>query len=100
MRNSSASTFKVCFKANIRNNTNWLCIWFYRRLSQQTKRILGIITVGEPACGMNAAMRAFVRFSVTHGFKVLGIQDGFIGLLQDQVNEVLLIEQRYNCMLD
>lgn len=56
--------------------------------------MLGIITVGEPACGMNAAMRAFVRFTVTHGFKVLGIQDGFSGLLQDQVSGLIAAEQQ------
>lgn len=43
---------------------------------------------------MNAAMRAFVRFTVTHGFKVLGIQDGFSGLLQDQVSGFIPAEQQ------
>jgi 6-phosphofructokinase len=43
--------------------------------------------VGDPACGMNAAVRAFVRFSISHGFKILGVQDGFNGLLANTVSE-------------
>ncbi|CAD5112534.1 DgyrCDS1745 [Dimorphilus gyrociliatus] len=41
---------------------------------------LGIMSVGAPACGMNAAMRAFVRLSLTSGYGVIGIHDGFEGL--------------------
>ena len=46
---------------------------------------LGLINVGAPACGMNAAMRAFVRLALTKGFGVLGIRYGFEGLLNDNV---------------
>jgi 6-phosphofructokinase 1 len=43
---------------------------------------LGVMYVGAPACGMNAAARAFVRIALTQGYKVLGIHYGFEGLVQ------------------
>lgn len=46
---------------------------------------LGIMYVGAPSCGMNAAARAFVRISLTRGYRVLGIHYGFDGLLKDDV---------------
>lgn len=46
---------------------------------------LGMINVGAPACGKNAAMRSFVRLALTSGFGVSGIHFGFEGLLQDHV---------------
>jgi len=55
-------------------------------LHVQNKR-LAIINVGAPACGMNAAMRAFVRMVVTHKFKALAINQGFQGLLHDEVGD-------------
>jgi len=50
----------------------------------QNKR-MAIMNVGAPACGMNAAMRAFVRMVVTHKFKAIGVNQGFQGLLHDEV---------------
>ena len=44
------------------------------------------MNVGAPACGMNAAVRSFVRLSVAHGYKVLGSHYGFEGLIQDNVS--------------
>jgi len=57
---------------------------------------LGVMYVGAPACGMNAAARAFVRVALTQGYNVLGIRYGFEGLLVDDVglkrsNMVLLV---------
>jgi len=46
---------------------------------------MAIINVGAPACGMNAAMRAFVRMVVTHKFRALAVNQGFQGLLHDEV---------------
>jgi len=42
--------------------------------------------IGAPACGMNAAARAFVRMGLTQGCKVLGIRYGFEGLVQHDVS--------------
>ena len=45
------------------------------------------MNVGAPACGMNAAMRAFVRLALTNGYGVTGIKYGFEGLINDNVSE-------------
>ena len=50
---------------------------------------MAIIVVGAPACGTNAAVRAFVRMVVTHKFKALGVNQGFQGLLHDEVSGLL-----------
>jgi len=50
---------------------------------------MAIMNVGPPACGMNAAMRAFVRMVVTHKFKAIGVNQGFQGLLHDEVGGLL-----------
>jgi len=42
---------------------------------------IGVLTSGGDAPGMNAAIRAVVRTAMTHGANVLGISDGFEGLL-------------------
>lgn len=45
---------------------------------------IGVLTSGGDAPGMNAAIRAVVRTAMTHGAKVLGIIDGFEGLLNGE----------------
>jgi len=49
---------------------------------------LAVMNIGAPSCGMNAAIRSFVRMSLTAGFRVLGVHYGIEGLLQDQVMEI------------
>jgi len=49
---------------------------------------IGIINIGAPACGMNACVRSFVRISLTKGFKVLGIQDSFDGLIKGDMRDL------------
>lgn len=48
----------------------------------------GIIHVGAPAGGMNAATRQAVRFCHYRGHTPLGIYNGFDGLLEDNVAEL------------
>ena len=43
------------------------------------------MNVGAPAAGMNSAVRAFVRSALYNGHSVVGVNDGFEGLLKDQV---------------
>lgn len=45
------------------------------------KRI-AVLTSGGDAPGMNAAIRAVVRSGVEHGLEVLGVEDGFKGLVE------------------
>uniref|UniRef100_A0A6M2DYB9 6-phosphofructokinase n=1 Tax=Xenopsylla cheopis TaxID=163159 RepID=A0A6M2DYB9_XENCH len=42
---------------------------------------LAVIHIGAPACGMNAAVRSFVRNSIYRGHNVLGIHEGIEGLI-------------------
>jgi len=46
---------------------------------------IGLVTSGGDAPGMNAAIRAVVRFAVPRGLAVLGIERGYRGLIDDQV---------------
>ncbi|XP_076456810.1 ATP-dependent 6-phosphofructokinase-like isoform X2 [Babylonia areolata] len=55
----------------------------------QPHRNLAIMNMGSPACGMNAAVRAFVRLGLTQGFRVLGIHDSFDGLVTGNVKPML-----------
>lgn len=41
--------------------------------------------IGAPACGMNAAVRSFVRNCIYRGDKVLGINDGIEGLIAGNI---------------
>jgi len=43
---------------------------------------IGVLTSGGDAPGMNAAVRAVVRFAAAQGVDVVGIQNGFHGLLE------------------
>ena len=44
-----------------------------------------IVHVGAPACGINAAVRSFVRNCVYRGDTVYGVHDGFDGFLSGNV---------------
>lgn len=48
------------------------------------KRI-GVLTSGGDAPGMNAAIRAVVRYGIFAGMEVFGIERGYTGLLEDNV---------------
>ncbi|KAG0046438.1 6-phosphofructokinase, alpha subunit [Gryganskiella cystojenkinii] len=49
---------------------------------------IGIINVGAPAGGMNAAVRAAVRYALNRGHVPFGIQNGFPGLIAGQIKEM------------
>ncbi len=54
------------------------------------KFTLAVMNIGAPACGVNSAIRSFVRHSLTRGsaIKVLGIHDGFKGLINNELIEL------------
>lgn len=54
--------------------------------SPQLHRNLAVMNIGAPACGMNAAVRSFVRLSLTQSLRVLGIQDSFDGLINGHIH--------------
>lgn len=48
-------------------------------------RTIGILTSGGDAPGMNAAIRAVVRYAIAQGCQVKGILKGYSGLLERQI---------------
>ncbi|BHF82433.1 hypothetical protein SprV_0802557100 [Sparganum proliferum] len=57
-------------------------------VGDRAKLRVGIVNVGAPACGINAAMRSFVRLAITKGYRVLGIMEGFHGLVNGKVRDI------------
>ncbi len=51
-------------------------------------KTIAVLTSGGDAPGMNAAIRAVVRRSIANGKKVIGIQKGYQGLLNEEMNEM------------
>lgn len=51
-------------------------------------RNIGIVTSGGDAPGMNAAIRAVVRRAIPNGFKTIGVERGYAGLLEDQTRHL------------
>ncbi len=61
--------------------------------SQEKKRgvildRIGVLTSGGDAPGMNACIRAIVRSAASYEIKVIGIQGGYAGLLEDRFVEL------------
>ncbi|KAF8638283.1 hypothetical protein AX17_002303 [Amanita inopinata Kibby_2008] len=59
-----------------------------KRLPENKRMRLGIMHVGAPAGGMNAATRAAVRYCLRQGHTPIAIYNGFRGLLDDTVGEM------------
>lgn len=53
---------------------------------------LGVVHIGAPACGMNAAVRSFVRNCIYRGDTVYGIHDGIEGLVEGNIQEMTWAE--------
>ncbi|KAG5867083.1 hypothetical protein JTB14_026114 [Gonioctena quinquepunctata] len=49
---------------------------------------MAVMHIGAPACGMNAAVRSFVRNGIYRGDNVLGIHDGIEGLIAGNVKQM------------
>lgn len=60
-----------------------MCLFFVK-----PSYTLAVIHIGAPACGMNAAVRSFVRNSIYRGDKVLAIHDGIEGLIAGNVQPI------------
>ena len=58
-------------------------------MEKQIKTI-GVLTSGGDAPGMNAAVRAVVRTGLHKGFRMIGIQRGYNGLLNGECFEMNL----------
>lgn len=51
------------------------------------KRI-GVLTSGGDAPGMNACIRAVVRYALNKGLDVYGIERGYVGLISNHINQM------------
>ncbi len=51
-------------------------------------RKIGVLTSGGDAPGMNAAIRAVVRKGLANGLEVVGIERGYLGLLNEEIFEM------------
>ncbi|HHN78618.1 MAG TPA: 6-phosphofructokinase [Phycisphaerales bacterium] len=49
-------------------------------------RRIGVLTGGGDCPGLNAVIRAVTKDALSHGVEVMGIEDGFAGLIEDRVN--------------
>jgi 6-phosphofructokinase 1 len=51
-------------------------------------KTIGVLTSGGDAPGMNAAIRAVVRYGIASGLRVMGIERGYNGLINGEINEM------------
>lgn len=49
---------------------------------------LAVLNAGGPAPGMNTAVRAVTRLGLDRGHIIFGVRDGFLGLINDTVEEL------------
>ena len=54
-------------------------------MNEKNQKVIGVLTSGGDAPGMNAAIRAVVRQAIARGKKVKGIKRGYAGLLQEEI---------------
>lgn len=48
-------------------------------------KTIAVLTSGGDSPGMNAAIRAVVRTSIYYGRKIFGVKNGFLGLVEDEM---------------
>ncbi len=58
----------------------------------QRRLRIGVLNASGPAPGMNTATRAAVRLGMDKGHVVLGIENGFAGLINDEIHEMTWME--------
>lgn len=51
-------------------------------------KTIGVLTSGGDSPGMNAAIRAVVRYGIYSGLRVLGIKEGYKGLMEGKIEEM------------
>ena len=59
-----------------------------RETDTQYHYTFAVMNVGAPACGVNSAVRSFVRNGIWKGCKILAVQDGFEGLVKGDLKEL------------
>lgn len=56
---------------------------------QKKHPAIAVLTSGGDAPGMNAAIRAVVRYGLAHNCEVFGVQKGYSGLLEGQIHPLV-----------
>ena len=51
-------------------------------------RTIGVLTSGGDAPGINPCIRAVVRSAIAQGVEVIGIQEGFDGLIRGEMSDL------------
>jgi len=51
---------------------------------------IAVLTSGGDAPGMNAAIRGVVRSALAEGLEVFGIYDGYQGLFNNKIKQLIL----------
>lgn len=57
-------------------------------MSRKRSRCIGILTAGGDCPGLNAAIRGVAKAAMHHGIKVIGILDGFRGLVENRTMQL------------
>ncbi|THD29146.1 putative pyrophosphate-dependent phosphofructo-1-kinase [Fasciola hepatica] len=72
-------------------------LWTYLKLSKierprnseaEHNMRVGVMNVGAPSCGVNAVIRSFARLGITKGYSIMGIHEGFHGLVNDDLSRI------------
>ncbi len=51
-------------------------------------KTIGVLTSGGDAPGMNAGLRAVVRAGIYHGYRMMGIKEGYHGLINGDIDDM------------
>lgn len=90
------------FSCNARDNVvKYSAIYFYScacvvrarigEIMEYDSKKLAVLTSGGDASGMNACIRAVVRYAMALGYTVYGVRRGYVGLIEDDI-----FEMKYN----
>src|SRR5476649_2863293 len=57
-------------------------------MAQKPRGTIGILTAGGDCPGLNAVIRGVAKAAMHHGIRVVGIRDGFRGLVENRTMEL------------
>ena len=57
-------------------------------MNEKKQKVIGVLTSGGDAPGMNAAVRAVVRTAIKKNMQVMGIRRGYNGLINGDMFEM------------
>jgi len=60
----------------------------HKQVSASGIKRIGVLTGGGDCPGLNAVIRAVAKDAIHNGIEVLGIEDGFLGLIEDRIRQL------------